>query len=327
MFSEYKTPIPVILRVVFIAFLIVVLHGVVPAAGQSYPFQVQPDTPVYLQNFAHVEKGCNWMGVAGQVFDATGQPIERMVVRVEGVLGNQAVDALGLTSLATAYGPGGFEIELAQQTLNSSGFLSIALYDLQGQQVSARIPFNTFSDCSKNLVIVNFIQTGSPVTPTLTPTGTVSGLTVNGTVALQGRPATPHPSWVISLRLDLIAPGQSEATTTFTTTTDENGQFGINNPPAGSYRIGIKAENSLRALTPLTTLQIGSNQLPVVALKLGDANNDNFISAADFSILAGAFGNCLGTTGYVAKADFNNDKCVTAADFSILSGNYGLQGD
>lgn len=327
MFSEYKTPIKVILRAGFVALLIVALQGILPVAGQSYTFQVQPGTPVYLQNFAHVEKGCNWMGVAGQVFDATGQPIDRMVVRVEGILGNQAVDALSLTSLATAYGPGGFEIELAQQTLNSSGALSIALYDLQGQQVSAQIPFNTFSDCAKNLIIVNFIQTGSTVTPTLTPTGSVQGIAVNGKVTLQGRPATPHPSWVISLRVDLIAPGQSQAAAIFTTTTDENGQFGVSNLPTGSYRIGIKAENSLRAMTPVTLLQVGSIQLPAVALKFGDANNDNFISAADFSILAGSFGKCLGTTGYIAKADFNNDKCVTAADFSLLSGNYGLQGD
>jgi hypothetical protein len=61
--------------------------------------------PAYLQNFTHIEQGCNWMGVAGQVFDKNGQPINRMVVRVEGFLGNQSLDALGMTSLATAYGP------------------------------------------------------------------------------------------------------------------------------------------------------------------------------------------------------------------------------
>jgi hypothetical protein len=64
-----------------------------------------------------------------------------------------------------------------------------------------------------------------------------------------------------------------------------------------------------------------------VLLKAGDANDDNFVSAADFSLLAASFGKCLGGNAYNGKADFNNDQCVTAADFSLLSANYGLQGD
>ena len=327
MLPDSKPRNHILLRFGMVVIILALLSQTALVVGQSYTFQVQSGTPVYLQNFAHVEKGCNWMGIAGQVFDQSGLPIDRMVVRVEGFLGNQTIDALGMTSLATAYGPGGYEIELAQKVLNSNGTLNITLYDLQGQQVSAHVPFTTYMDCSKNLIIINFIQTSAPSMPTTTPTGTFSGVTVNGSLLLQGRPAAPHSSWVTAMKLDLIPPGQNQAAATYNTTTDQNGQYSVPNVPAGTYKIGVKGENTLRTTIPVTTLQSGSNQLPAITLKAGDANNDNYVSAADFSILAGAFGKCLGTGGYNGKADFNSDQCVTAADFSLLSGNYGLQGD
>ncbi len=293
---------------------------------QTYPFIIQQGTPSYLQNFAHVEKGCNWLGVAGQVFDKNDQPISRMVVRVEGFLGSQSLDALGMTSLATAYGPGGFEIELSDKPLNSSGTLSIALFNLEGERVSAYIPFNTYTDCSKNLIVINFKESGaSPGTPTSTPQPT--GVTANGNLLLQGRPASPHAAWITGIEFSLTQQGQSQPSKTINTITDQYGAYTLTDLPSGIFTIAIKGENTLRSKLPATTLQKGQNKLPDIRLKAGDANNDNFVSAIDFSILAASFGKCLGGNAYNGKADFNNDQCVTAADFSLLSANYGQQGD
>lgn len=322
------------LRICLFAILLVIPFGFKPQqtilAGlpepQTYPFSVQPGTPTYLQNFAHVEKGCNWMGVVGQVFDKNGQPINRMVVRVEGFLGSQSIDALGMTGLATAYGPGGFEIELSEEPMNSNGTLFISLFDLQGQQVSAYTPFNTYTDCSKNLILINFQESGSgQITPTVTPEP--SGTDATGSLILQGRPLAPNASWMIGITLEFTQSGQTQPIAAFNTTTDQYGEYSVSNLPTGVFDIAIKGENSLRAVLPSTTLQSGQNQLPDVQLIAGDANNDNFVSAIDFSILASSFGECLGGTAYNGNADFNNDQCVTAADFSLLSGNYGLQGD
>lgn len=293
---------------------------------QSYTFTVQQGNPSYLQNFAHVEQGCNWLGVVGQVFDKTGQPINRMVVRVEGFLGSQSLDALGMTSLATAYGPGGYEIELSDNPINSSGTLSIALFNLEGERVSAYVPFNTYTDCSKNLILINFQETGAtPGTPTITPQPT--GVTASGNLLLQGRPTAPHAAWITGVEFTLTQSGQPQPAKTIATTTDQYGAYTLTDLPTGIFNITIKSENTLRAKLPATTLQTGKNQLPDVRLKPGDANNDNFVSAIDFSILAASFGKCLGGNTYNGKADFNNDQCVTAADFSLLSANYGQQGD
>ena len=293
---------------------------------QAYTFTVQTGNPSYLQNFAHVDQGCNWLGVVGQVFDKNGQPITRMVVRVEGFLGNQSLDALGMTSLATAYGPGGYEIELSDEPLNSSSTLSIALFNLEGERISEYVPFNTYADCSKNLILINFQETGtSPGTPTITPQPT--GVSASGNLLLQGRPTAPHAAWITGVEFTLAQTGSSQPATIINTTTDQYGSYSLTDLPAGTYSISVKAENTLRAALPATTLQSGQNQLPDIQLKSGDANDDNFVSAIDFSILASSFGDCLGGISYNESADFNNDQCVTAVDFSLLSANYGQQGD
>lgn len=120
------------------------------------PYQVQPSSPVYLQNFTHQTLGCNWLGVAGQVFDASGAPVLNLVVVVEGFLNDQPVEALGLTGLAGSYGPGGYEIQLANSAVASSQSLFITLFDLNGTPLSDPVVFDTVADCNKNVVIINF---------------------------------------------------------------------------------------------------------------------------------------------------------------------------
>ena len=120
------------------------------------PFQIQPNSPVYLQNFAHADLGCQWMGIAGQVFDATGNPLLNGVVVVEGFLNNKVVDQLTLTGLSTPYGPGGYEIALSDSVIASTNSLFITLYDLTGKALSLPVIIDTFEDCNKNLIVVNF---------------------------------------------------------------------------------------------------------------------------------------------------------------------------
>ncbi len=57
---------------------------------------------------------------------------------------------------ADVYGPGGYEIQLADGALASSQSLSIQVYDLQGNALSEAYVFDTYADCNKNLAIINF---------------------------------------------------------------------------------------------------------------------------------------------------------------------------
>jgi len=122
----------------------------------DFPYRLQEVSPVYTSNFAHPEAGCAWLGMAGQVFDAQAVPAQGLVMVVEGYLQESAVDAVALTGTSKDYGPGGFEIVLADLPVDSTKALTVSLFDLQGNPLAPRIALDTYADCSKNLILINF---------------------------------------------------------------------------------------------------------------------------------------------------------------------------
>ena len=143
--------------------------GLAPARANSptaepaakFPYDIQLGSPRSLPDLRAAERGCQWLGVAGQVFDAAGEPVEGLVVVVRGDLQGKAVDGLGLTGLARDYGPGGFEIELANQPAASSGTLTAQLFNDRWEPLSQAYAFETSADCANNLVLVNFQGAGA----------------------------------------------------------------------------------------------------------------------------------------------------------------------
>ncbi len=132
----------------------------VPLAPTPIPmkYQLQPGTPAVISGFVHSDLGCNWMGVGGQVFALDSTPVKQLVVELGGTLNGQAISQLSLTGTATLWGPGGFEFSLANHPIDSSGTLWLRLLDLNGNPLSNRIYFTTYSDCSKNTVLINLIE-------------------------------------------------------------------------------------------------------------------------------------------------------------------------
>lgn len=128
------------------------------STNTAVPFSLQADSPVYIQNFAHTDAACDWLGVAGQVFGEDGSPQINLVLIVSGTLGQTAIDMTGVTGIPEAdiYGPGGYEIMLADAPVQSDDSLSIQVFDLQGNTLSEPVSFNTYSDCDKNLIVINF---------------------------------------------------------------------------------------------------------------------------------------------------------------------------
>ena len=123
-----------------------------------FPFILQSITPVYIENFAHPSEGCNWLGIVGQVFDRDGKPLLNKVIMVTGKIEGKAVEIVGVTGVPEAdiYGPGGFEIQIADHVFASEKALSIQAFNLDGIPISDSILFDTLADCGKNLVIINF---------------------------------------------------------------------------------------------------------------------------------------------------------------------------
>jgi hypothetical protein len=120
-------------------------------------YHVQTGSPLQIANFAHASSGCQWMSVAGQIFDAAGNPVLNLVVHVTGALDGLPFDQVSMTGVALDYGPGGYEIKLADKGVVSTGTLSIQLFDLQGQAVSNAVTFDTLADCTKAVTLFNFV--------------------------------------------------------------------------------------------------------------------------------------------------------------------------
>lgn len=121
-------------------------------------YRVQAGSPVAMANFIQPEAGCNFMGVGGQPFDLSGQPVVQLVVEVGGSLAGSDVFHLQLSGNAPVLGPGGFHVVLSDHPIESNGTLWILLYDLAGQPLTEKIYFSTYNDCSRNFTLINFVQ-------------------------------------------------------------------------------------------------------------------------------------------------------------------------
>lgn len=123
-----------------------------------YAFELQNDINAIDSTIFRPNYGCDWAGVAGQVFDLQGRPVMGVRVWLRGTYNYQQIDILSLTLESSPYGPSGFEFTLGDEPVESYGNLSIQLLDQANIPISDRIYFNTYADCSKNLIIMNFKQ-------------------------------------------------------------------------------------------------------------------------------------------------------------------------
>jgi hypothetical protein len=118
-----------------------------------FRFTVQGDVPFAVENVFNLE-GCNWMGIGGQVYDVQGRPLIGYVVALDG--GNLSGNSLSGTQ--PQYGPAGYEFKLADAPKATSGMYRVQLRDPQNVPVSDWIRVETFAECTKNVLLVNFLQ-------------------------------------------------------------------------------------------------------------------------------------------------------------------------
>lgn len=127
-------------------------------AGGEMAYEIQQGDPSYIKNIGHRDLGCNWTGVAGQATGINGAPMVGLFVQLGGTLQGQPWERLSMTGTATQYGSGGYEFTLGDQPLASNDTLWVQLLDQGMLPLSEKISFNTFEDCEKNLVLINFRQ-------------------------------------------------------------------------------------------------------------------------------------------------------------------------
>lgn len=161
--------------------------------------------------------------------------------------------------------------------------------------------------------------TSNVVTVLYDPNFQPASATLNYT--LQGR-----DDYTAELSFVLYEEGQTTPLATYTVNGDATGQAQVSNLPAGTYQVAVKQAQYLQRAQTVTLVD-GANTLNFGELLAGDANDDNQVTALDFSILAASFNLSTGGTGYDARADFNGDGSVTALDFSLLASNFNVAGE
>jgi hypothetical protein len=109
----------------------------------------------------HPDSACDWFGVGGKVLDIDGKPLVFQTVQLSGTLNGKPVNSMVLSGHDTedAYGPAGFEFKLGPSPVASTQTLWIQLFDNTGKPLTAKVFFDTFTDCDKNLAMIVFTKT------------------------------------------------------------------------------------------------------------------------------------------------------------------------
>ena len=107
----------------------------------------------------HPGIGCTFMGVSGQALDVRNNAVEGMVVQLGGTLeGKNFPTQTTLTGLVLS-SDGRYEFTIADHPIASKRTLWVQLLDQSGLiAMSEKIYFDTYDDCERNLIIVNFRQ-------------------------------------------------------------------------------------------------------------------------------------------------------------------------
>ena len=129
----------------------------------QFPYHVQYGTPIAIPNFVDPLSGCDWAGVAGQIFDDNHNPVDDYIVVVNGFMDENPVNEFAITGAALQIGPGGFEITLSNGPADSFGSLYLELFEPGGEPASRKIFFDTYNDCYRNLILINLIEFNSIV--------------------------------------------------------------------------------------------------------------------------------------------------------------------
>lgn len=127
-------------------------------SGAGYQFAQQGSTAALNASVFYPDRGCEWMGVGGQVLDIQDRPYIGIQVVLGGYLDSKPVNIISLTGSVQTYGDASYEFELAKTLIASQETLWLRLVDQSNLPISDRIYFDTYNDCKRNLILINFKQ-------------------------------------------------------------------------------------------------------------------------------------------------------------------------
>jgi len=130
-----------------------------PPTIPSTPFPASAAITYQASTEFYPDKNCDWLGVAGKVMGTDGTPLKVQEIQLGGILDGKTISNLTLSGNATKYGLSGFEFVLSDHPIASTQTLWIQLLDNTAKPLTNKIYFDTYSDCTQNLVMVVFTKT------------------------------------------------------------------------------------------------------------------------------------------------------------------------
>jgi hypothetical protein len=123
-------------------------------------FELQPGDPSAIPARAyHPGIGCNFMGASGQALDVRSNAVEGLVVQLGGSLEGRLFETQVTLTGLVASGDGRYEFTISDHPISSKQTLWVQLFDQSGLvAMSDKIFFDTYDDCERNLIIINFKQ-------------------------------------------------------------------------------------------------------------------------------------------------------------------------
>jgi len=181
-----------------------------------------------------------------------------------------------------------------------------------------------FGDTERPYNCTGNIANGGDYLPLLVPTVT----TLEGHVSYVSRGIPPDARWIEPFVVRVFE--QSNLTNELWTTNATTNNTGVFNMSVvvGTYDIGIKNWTCLSELVTNVTLT-GDNTTVVDfgTTREGDADNDDWVTGGDRSILYAGWGSSKGSPGYNCHADFDRDGWLTGGDRSMMYAYWGQKGD
>lgn len=125
----------------------------------GFPFVLQGDPTGMKSTLFRPNSDCSWIGVAGNVYDLQSRPVQGIIVKMGGSYNYQALEEqVTLTGTARAYGESGYEFTISNIIVPSNHTLWVQLVDQAAIPLSDKIYFDTYADCNRNVILINFKQ-------------------------------------------------------------------------------------------------------------------------------------------------------------------------
>ncbi len=129
------------------------------ATPEVFPFVLIGEPEMMSSDLIRSQLSCDYLIIAGQVWDLQDIPVtDSATVHLYGRLAGYAIDRFALPGSAPVYGESGYEFVLEGLVVDSVDSLEIRLEDTNGLPLSAAYSIQTYEDCQKNLILVNFKQ-------------------------------------------------------------------------------------------------------------------------------------------------------------------------